>query len=300
MSDLVGDNQEELLTSFLDLEPILVWSPDGVRAIVQTHGGDWELYLADTQNGSLGPCLSCGIEDAIGGVAFSPDGRSIALGADGGLYLVGDDGAGRRLLAAVPNARWMTWSPDGAQLIFVGGVNPRDLYRIDVGGGNLVQLTQSPSDRPITYTMPQWSPLGDRIAVHVFDEDGLFLALISPDGTGRTDLAEWTIQTEILDPGSVWPPQWSPDGRQILFESSGPMGDLEIFVINADGTGLRNLTNSPGRDSDPVWSPDGRYIAFVTNRDGNDEIYVMNADGTDQRNVSQSPILDECCPGWRP
>jgi TolB protein len=92
---------------------------------------------------------------------------------------------------------------------------------------------------------------------------------------------------------------WSPDGLQIAF-TQGSRGRAEIFVVNADGTGLRKLSdNNPAYDADPVWSPDGRAIAFTSDRDGNYEIYVMDADGSNQRNVSQSPAAD-FAPAWSP
>ncbi len=58
-------------------------------------------------------------------------------------------------------------------------------------------------------------------------------------------------------------------------------------MINADGSGRRNLTLDPAYDGDPMWSPDGRRIAFVSNRDGVYGIYVMNADGSGQRRLTQ-------------
>ena len=77
-----------------------------------------------------------------------------------------------------------------------------------------------------------------------------------------------------------WTPAWSPDGRRIAFTSERD-GNPEIYVMNADGSGVTRLTYNDARDLDsfPAWSPDGRRIAFHSNRDGNFEIYVMNASG---------------------
>ena len=58
-------------------------------------------------------------------------------------------------------------------------------------------------------------------------------------------------------------PSWSPDGRKILFVSERD-GNFEVYVMNPDGSGRRNLTRHPGHDSAPSWSPDGRKIVFTT------------------------------------
>ncbi len=83
----------------------------------------------------------------------------------------------------------------------------------------------------------------------------------------------------------------------------GP-GDLTItarrwlhYVINVDGTGLKNLTDAPGDDWSPDWSPDGSRIAFDSNRDGQSEIYVMNADGSGLSRLTQSPDAQRA-PDW--
>jgi Tol biopolymer transport system component len=73
----------------------------------------------------------------------------------------------------------------------------------------------------------------------------------------------------------------------------------DVYVINADGSGLTKLTSHPGNDFDPAWSPDGTRIAFRSERDGNNEIYVMNADGSSPRNVSNYPG-DDWGPAWSP
>ena len=69
--------------------------------------------------------------------------------------------------------------------------------------------------------------------------------------------------------------------------------------MNADGSGLTNLTNNAALDAYSAWSPDGAKIAFSSNRDGNDEIYVMNADGSGLTNLTNDSAVDYA-PTWSP
>ncbi|MFN2491323.1 MAG: protein kinase [Pyrinomonadaceae bacterium] len=77
---------------------------------------------------------------------------------------------------------------------------------------------------------------------------------------------------------------WTPDGRIVY--SSIASGNADIWIMNADGTGQRQLTNDPGVDRDPSVSPDGRYISFATDRAGKFNVWIMDTDGTNQRQLT--------------
>ena len=83
---------------------------------------------------------------------------------------------------------------------------------------------------------------------------------------------------------------WSPDGRRLAFDRRvGPLTkgqcacDVDVFVMNADGSGQQNLTHTaPVWDSGAVWSPDGQKLLFARYN----HVWVMNADGSDQRRLT--------------
>ena len=89
-------------------------------------------------------------------------------------------------------------------------------------------------------------------------------------------------------------PAWSPDASQIAF-SSRRSGTLDLYVMNADGTGTRQLTSGKANDSHPTWSADGTRLAFE--RDG--DIYVVSADGSGARRISDE-TAEEREPAWSP
>ena len=144
---------------------------------------------------------------------------------------------------------------------------------------------------------PAWSPDGTRIAFYRGVGRGPDLFLMNADGTDPTRL------TTLAESGpGAHNATWSPDGKQLAFQS---FARPDIYVINVDGTGLTNITNHPARDIVPDWSPDGRKIAFSSNRDGRQEVYVMNADGTDPVRVTVNAKSDtsgrwNLNPNWSP
>jgi Tol biopolymer transport system component len=109
--------------------------------------------------------------------------------------------------------------------------------------------------------------------------------------------ADGTDQTNITDNSAVDDqPVWSPDGTKIAF-TSDRAGNFEVYTMNADGSGVTRLTNSPSTyDWQPSWSPDGTEIAFTRDGAGEQAIYTVPASGG-----TPSLLIDGASePAWSP
>lgn len=86
-------------------------------------------------------------------------------------------------------------------------------------------------------------------------------------------------------------PEWSPDGWAIAFESNHE-GDMEIYLLQPDGSEPLNLTNNPGMDFHPSWSADGEWIYFDSDRGGNFDSYRIRRDGSECELLVSGPGRD--------
>ena len=80
---------------------------------------------------------------------------------------------------------------------------------------------------------------------------------------------------------------WSPDGRRLVCDSNRAGKTTSLFVMDADGGNVAQLTRGPGSDETPAWSPDGKRFAYVSDRSGHAEIWLVDADGKNPRQLTR-------------
>ena len=129
----------------------------------------------------------------------------------------------------------------------------------------------------------------------------LFRKMILPSSSCIRFLSQCYSLMALLLLASSSPAQL--ERTKIAFSSQRD-GNADIYVMDADGKNLVNLTNNPTQDGSPAWSPDGRQVAFsAVHFDAwhvpNSDIYVMNSDGKTPVNLTNSPALD-FSPAWSP
>jgi TolB protein len=144
---------------------------------------------------------------------------------------------------------------------------------------------------------PEWSPDGSWLAFTRHQGTTIFLLLRSADGVTEKRL------TTRKDP--EFDAAWSPDGKRLAFclDKTVPnQGDMDVYVIGADGEDLQPVLTSGGKLSHeewPSWSPDGEWLALSSTRDGNQEIYVVRPSSKDLRRLTNDPAID-AHPAWSP
>jgi Tol biopolymer transport system component len=170
-----------------------------------------------------------------------------------------------------------------------------EIYVMNPNGTAVTRLTHDPAYD----SSPAWSPDSSKITFAKsagLGDSGVpieNLFVMNADGTRETNLTRNPPGISVEVGNSAW----SPDGTRIAFEQQlAATQTTEIYLINPDGSGLKQLTHDPMSAASPVWSPDGSRIAFFSD----DGLSVMNADGTERITLVQRN-LDYLIPrAWSP
>jgi Tol biopolymer transport system component len=245
---------------------------NGVIAFADPNGA---ILTADPVTGSSTVIVAgSGHERPI----FSPDGRRLALlhaNAAGAFDVVVTDqlGQARRTITTEPltSVDLLTWSPEGGSVVAI--VPSGQVLFFDASRTAPPRVLTDPGGTPVSIAPASSGlhaqnlfrpPAGNELLFVERNGAGLGLYAIGADGTGRRTI----IDAETAGPtiASLEVPEWSPDGTQVAVSISalGEGDQRKLWIVNADGTGLRPLTHGQdARDEGHLqWSPDGTKVAF--------------------------------------
>jgi Tol biopolymer transport system component len=286
-------------------------APFGVaRNGLIAYAADGDLYTTDPLTGERHPIVTGPEFDRR--PAFSRDGTRLAFmrvigdkSADTfSLMLAASDGS---KLRAIPNLQMhdedlFEWAPDGSYLMVV---NADGLTRYDATG-SAAPVTIAKNARFVSGSFRP--PDGREILVQPDDPTGFTLSVI--DAQGKELRKIWHVSILDSSPNDLQEFLWSPDGNHIAFllGIDGRNDQTRVFVMNADGSDVRRLSNEAGAwvDADLVWSPDSKRIAFNRwrlNGGGGWDIQpigVVSVDGGPVSDAGPAPVSDGAAFDWSP
>jgi DNA-binding CsgD family transcriptional regulator len=248
--------------------------------------GESQVLSYDTATGAIEELPFSAGEPA----ALSPDGSVIAIGVGTELVLTDISGAQNSLNRAEAGAEPTDWSQDGQRMLVVGSEGLRQLH---VGSSQVNTPTRAITSAVTTL-------LQGNVQDAVWSPDERRVAFVRDQRLGVLDLSSGQTTMIAPDLTAMYLPYyygrghltWSPDGETIAFAHWTPeepvsQGRSDAYIVNADGSGLRRLTNSPRAKKDFAFSPDGKYLSFVQNTNDADRVRIVDVESG--RQVADAP-----------
>jgi tol-pal system beta propeller repeat protein TolB len=202
------------------------------------------------------------------------------------ICLMNADGSGQKQITKLRATTYYgSLSPDRQTIYFSSRDSGNfEIYSIQVNGKKLKQLTEGMG----SLYAPELSPDG-KLVLFTNNSSGKKRGLWVMDPNGE-NLHRLTNQDDI-------DPTWSPDGSMISFASSRE-GARQLFVMNADGSDVRKVTDLENMGGRSTWSPDGKRLAFYAGPANDHNIYVININGTGLTQITHGG--DNLGPSWSP
>jgi|GEM_PF-1815815 len=258
--DADGSNRKRLSSEDMRNDRMPAWSPERCRIAYTTvtENGDDDIHVMNADGSNVQQLTTDPARDIF--PEWSPDGKHIAFISyrDGfrNLFVMNADGSDQRQLTFNQNefTQWLDWSPDGMYITYTfnpeGEDDGESLYVIQPDGNDEHQITP-PAGRDHDGE-PAWSPDGKTL--YFLSNRGAYVDIwkINRDGSGLQQISNVTASGISIEHSL----RISPDGKQLLFYGIGADGVqwmTDLFVINVDGSGITNLTKSPGKEEWADW-----------------------------------------------
>jgi eukaryotic-like serine/threonine-protein kinase len=295
----------EIEESFRFVSHRLAWSPDGKGLVLPDKDSAGPgLFLVSFETGEKQRLTSPPAKFLDYTPAFAPDGSTLLFArlnssGLGDIYVqtlsetLTPNGEPKRLTFDNRETECPAWTPDGREIIFDSGRSGgRSLWRMAASGsGKPQRLALLGED---TYE-PAIARQARRLAyTHaLLDENIWRIRVAGPPGQASPPTSFLSSTRLDIDP------QFSPDGKKIVFASgrASRSGGFEIWVCDSDGSGAAQLTSLGAESGTPRWSPDGERIAFDSSVEGQWEVYVISANGGRPQRLTTNPSHD-AVPSW--
>lgn len=272
-------------------------SPDGKRFAAVRHEEDGSLVLtvADAfDGGHARDLLTRRRPDFMYRPVWSPDGKVIAciavtISADEKYAQLVEarvaDGAER----LITSEKWkfadrLEWLSDGSGLLTTVSENaygPFQIWHVSYPGGRAEKVTSDLSNyRSMSLTADS------KTLVAVQSDIQPYVWVVPEGDAGRAR----QITSGHGASNDYWGFSWTPDGKIVYVSTLS--GNQDLWIMNADGSGQKQLTFDPGADFDPTVSPDGRYVVFASERSGKSKLWRIDLDGGNPTQLTRGAAVD--------
>lgn len=258
-------------------------------ALVYTNSAGQGLFFARPDGSAQTQYYA--LENVAKLLSHSFNGQTIAFVQDDQFFVAGTDGSGAVEVTAVATPSWLLWSPTANEFALIDN---GDLVVVQASSGtaNRVATGMQLADVPGSV---DWSPNGQQL-LFTCGSQSTDLCRVASNGSEAV--------VNLTNNGAdsfAWyrEPRWSPDGSLISYISPDADKNLQLYVMNTDGSGARSLTVGSGQSSLHQWSPNGQRLVYAQFADNAWHARVVNVDGTNDLSLSgELPALAAVVPQW--
>jgi Tol biopolymer transport system component len=284
---VIGGTPKKALTG---ISSAITFSPDGKRFAFARNSADQsasELVVVNVDGSNERILATRKLGEAFRSLSWSPDGKIIAAAASSfprqaSIFEVTvNTGEVKPLLQQTwGGISHVAWLKDGSGLVMTAatelGPASLQIWHVSYPGAEVRRITNDLA----SYISLSLTADNSALVTHQAQNDcAIWVASLGAGGRAQ----QLTFRRNTSD--GLYGVRWTPDGRIIYTSRAG--GNPDLWIMNADGSQARQLTDDPAYDFAPVVSPDGRYIVFTSFRSGDVNLWRTEIDGSNPKQLSE-------------